>query len=195
MEIRKALSHKSTKFVTLLLSSLLIASASAAMYYSLMMTSTVEVYAPYVVFWVGSDNATKGLVVKFNTPNTTATLTGLRAYPNASFTYTDPVRVRNKGASTAQLRLAPYANPSQNPEDFEYVKFLLNATTSGDRKWLNYTSNGASWTSPSGPTDWTTTGIAGGASWPIVVYTKARPDAIGAEKVTIAINFDVDYPD
>ena len=119
MEIRKILSNRSTKFVTLLLSSLLIASASAAMYYSLMVTSTIEVYAPYVVFWVGSDNATKGLVVKFNTPNTTATLTGLRAYPNASFTYTDPVRVRSKGGADAAVRLSPYTNPSANYEDFE----------------------------------------------------------------------------
>jgi hypothetical protein len=195
MEIRKMLARKDVKLMTLLLSSLLIASASAAMYYSLTASSTIEVYASYVVFYVGSDNATKGLVVKFNSVNTTATLTGLRAYPNATFTYTDPVRVRNKGALTAQLRLSPDVNPSTNPEDFEYVKFLLNATNSGDRKWLNYTSNGVSWTSPSGSTTWTTTGITGSSSWPIVIYTKANANGVASEQVTISIKVDVDYPD
>jgi len=192
MEIRKILSRKEMKLVTLLLTSLLIATASAYTYISLTMTSTVQVYAADVVFWVGADNGTKGLVVTFNSANTTATLTGLRAYPNATFTYTDPVRVKNKGGTTAQLRLSPDVNPSANPDDFEYVKFLLNATTSGDRKWLNYTSDGSIWTSPSGPTSWTTTGILGSASWPIVVYTKARPAGVAGQTVTITIKVDVD---
>jgi len=156
------------------------------------MTSTIDVYAADVYFVVGTDNATSGLVVTFDGTNTTATLTGLRAYPNASLTYTDPVRVRNNGSVTAQLRLAPYTNPSANPEDFVYVRFLLNATGAGDRKWLNYTSNGVSWSSPSGPTSWTTTGILASAEWPIVIYTKANATATASESVTIEITVDVD---
>jgi len=192
MKLKKIQFRKSMKFLTLLLTSMIIATASAAMYYSLTMASTVEVYAANVVFWVGTDSGTKGLVVILNGANTTATLTGLRAYPNATFTYTDPVRVKNKGGTTAQLRLSPDVNPSANADDFEYVKFLLNATTSGDRKWLNYTSNGVSWTSPTGSTSWTTTGITGGSSWPIVVYTKARPAGVSGQTVTIVIKVDVD---
>jgi len=192
MEIRKILSRKETKLVTLLLTSLLIATASAAMYYSLTMTSTIQVYQAQVYFVVGNDNGNKGLVVTLDGTNTTATLSGLRAYPNATFTYTDPVRVRNNGSVTAQLRLSPSVNPSLNPEDFEYVKFLLNATSVGDRKWLNYTSNGVSWTNPSGPTSWTTTGIIASAQWPIVVMTKANATAVSGQTVTISIKIDVD---
>jgi len=184
---------KSLKFLTLLLTSMLIASVSAAMYYSLTMSSTIAVYQAQVYFVVGTDNASKGLVVTIGSQNTTATLSGLRAYPNASFTYTDPVRVRNNGSTTAQLRLSPDVNPSANPEDFEYIKFQLYAATAGDRRWLNYTSNGVSWSNPSGPTNWTNaTGILGGAEWPIYVFTKANATGVASQSVTIGIKVDVD---
>jgi hypothetical protein len=182
---------KSMKFLALLLTSLLIASVSAAMYYSLEMTSTIDVYAADVYFVVGADNGTSGLVVTIGSQNTTATITGLRAYPNASLTYTDPIRVRNNGSVTAQLRLAPLTNPSTNPEDFVYIKFLLNASSADDR-WLNYTSDGSSWTSPSSATSWTTTGIGASTEWPIVIYTKANATATASDSVTIAITVDVD---
>jgi len=184
--------RKSTKFILLLISTLIIASVSAATYYSLTMTSTIEVYESDVYFVVGSDNNTKGLLVTLGNKNTTTTLTGLRAYPNASFTYTDPVRVRNNGSSSVQLRLAPETDPSGNAADFVYIKFLLNATSAGDRKWLNYTSDGSSWTNPSSPTSWTTTGIAAAAEWPIVVMTKANATATASNTVTIGITIDVD---
>jgi hypothetical protein len=183
---------KSMKLLALLLTSLLIASVSAVMYYSLEMTSTIDVYAADVYFVAGADNGSSGLVVTFGSQNTTATITGLRAYPNASLTYTDPIRVRNNGSLTAQLRLAPLTDPSTNPEDFVFIRFLLNATGAGDRKWLNYTSDGSSWTSPSGATSWTSTGILASAEWPIVIYTKANATATTSDSVTIAITVDVD---
>jgi hypothetical protein len=179
------------KFLALLLTSILIASVSAAMYYSLEMTSTIDVYGADVYFVAGADNGTAGLVVTFGSQNTTATITGLRAYPNASLTYTDPVRVRNNGTSTAQLRLAPLTDPSTNPEDFVYIRFLLNASSADDR-WLNYTSDGSSWTSPSSATSWTSTGIGASTEWPIVIYTKANATATVSDSVTIAITVDVE---
>ncbi len=192
MNLKGLPAKKSMKFLALLLTSILIASVSAVMYYSLEMTSTIDVYAADVYFVVGADNGTSGLVVTFGSQNTTATITGLRAYPNASLTYTDPIRVRNNGSLTAQLRLAPLTDPSTNPEDFVYVRFLLNATNAGDRKWLNYTSDGSSWTSPSSATSWTTTGIGASTEWPIVIYTKANATATVSDSVTIAITVDVD---
>ena len=193
MNLRGKPFKKSLKLLTLLLTSLLIASVSAGMYLSLTMTSTVKVYKSNVYFVIGSDNGTKGLEVTLDSTNTTATLTGLRAYPNASFTYTDPVRVRNNASvgTYSQLRLAPKVDPSTNAADFVYVKFLLNATTA-EYKWLNYTSNGVSWTSPTGPTTFTTTGINGGQEWPIVVYTMANATGTVNNSVTITITVDVD---
>ena len=194
MNLRKMRLKKSAKFLTLLLTSILIASVSAGTYLTLTMTSTIGVYESDVYFVAGSDNGTApGLSVTLDSTNTTATLTGLRAYPNATFTYTDPVRVRNNASvgMYSQLRLAPKVDPSTNAADFVYVKFLLNASSTDDR-WLNYTSNGVSWTSPTGPTSWTSTGIDGGEEWSIVVYTMANATATVNNSVTISIIVDVD---
>jgi hypothetical protein len=193
VNLRKIPAKKSAKFLILLLTSMLIASVSAVTYISLTMESTISVYKSNVYFVAGSDNGTTGLNVTLDGTNTTATLTGLRAYPNATFTYSDPVRVRNNATSGSnpQLRLAPKVDPSANPEDFEYVNFLLNATDAGDRKWLNYTSDGASWTSPTSPTSWTTIGIAQSTEWSIVIYTKATAGASVTDSVTISITVDV----
>jgi len=188
----KRVFSKSIKMLILTLMSIVVLSATAGMYYSLSMSSTIGVYAADVYFVVGLDNGTKGLVVAFGSHNTTATVSGLRAYPNATFTYTDPVRVRNNGSTTAQLRLTPDIDPSTNPEDFVYVRFLLNASAAADRRWLNYTSNGVSWTSPSSPSSWTATGIGASAEWPIVIMTKANATATTSDSVTIGITIDVD---
>ncbi len=189
----KRVFSKSAKLLILTLMSVLVLSATAAMYYSLSMSSTVDVYAAEVYFVVGGDNGTKGLVVTFGSQNTSATVSGVRAYPNATFTYTDPLRVRNNGSVAADLRLVPNLNPSTNPEDFVYVKFLLNATAAADRKWLNYTSDGSTWTSPSAATSWTTAGgIGTSAEWPIVIMTMANATATASQSVTISITIDVD---
>ena len=189
MEIRKILSRKEVKLATLLLTSLLIATVSAATYYSLTMTSTVSVYAPAVYFKIGADDGTKGLVVTLGSKNTTVTLNGLRAYPNATFTYTDPVKVRNNATSgqVPQVRLAP-SSISGGEDDFEFVKFLLNATAVSDRRWLNYTSNGIAW-SDTGTTNWVS--LPNNTEWAIVVMTKARTTGVAGQTVTIALTVDV----
>jgi len=182
---------RSAKLLALLLTSMLIATVSAITYLQLTMSSTVAVYKSNVYFVIGSDDGTKGLTVTLDGTNTTATLTGLRAYPNASFTYSDPVKVRNNATAipNPQIRLAPDVNPSANPEDFVYVKFLLNATAVGDRRWLNYTSNGSTW-SNTGTTAWVT--IPFSTQWSIAVITKATAGASENHSVTITIKVDVD---
>jgi hypothetical protein len=69
MEIKKMLFRKEMKLVTLLLTSLLIASASAATYLSLTITSTISVYKSNVYFVEGSDNNTAGAVLKLDSTN------------------------------------------------------------------------------------------------------------------------------
>jgi len=190
MELRKMLFRKEMKLVTLLLTSLLIASVSAATYLSLTMTSTVSVYKSNVYFVEGSDNGTAGAVLALDSTNTTATITGLRAYPNATFTYENVTLVRNNATSgTTNIRLAPDVNPSANPEDFEYVKFALNGTGAGNQGWLNFTSSGSLW-SNSGTTSWVTIPIS--TQWPIAIMTKATSGATTGDSVTITVKVDVD---
>ncbi len=187
MEMRKLLFRKEAKLVTLLLTSLLIATVSAATYLSLTMEATVTVYASDVYFVVGSDNNTAGAVLTLDSTNTTATITGLRAYPNATFTYENVTLVRNNATSgTTNIRLTPSVNPSANPEDFEYVNFMLNGTTA---RWLNFTSDGSTW-SNTGTTSWIT--IPTSTQWPVAIMTKATSGATVSDSVTITIKVDVD---
>ena len=189
MNLKETLSRKPVKFLTLLLTAMLIATASAAMYYSLTMTSTITVYKANVYFVEGSDNATSGAYVYLDSTNTTATLTGLRAYPNVTFTYTNLTMVRNNATSgITKIRLAPDVAPSGNDTDFVYVKFMLNGT---EARWLNYTVTGGSWDPPSASDpawitiDWET-------QWSIVIFTKASANATPGNQVTIGITVDVD---
>lgn len=192
MEIKKIFFRKEMKLVTLLLTSLLIASVSAATYLSLTMTSTVSVYRSNVYFVEGTDNATAGAILKLDSTNTTATITGLRAYPNATFTYENVTLVRNNATSGSptQIRLRPDVNPSANPDDFVYVNFLLNATNLIDRRWLNFTSNGVDTWSNTDTTEWVTIPLS--TQWSLVIMTKATATATAGNSVTITIKVDAD---
>src|SRR3989337_3429798 len=106
MEIKKILYRKEMKILTLVLTSMLIASASAAVYYSLSMTSTITTATNDVYFIVGADATEAGTSI-FNN-NKSATLVSLKAYPNMTTSYDDPIRVRNNNsATTFNVRLRP----------------------------------------------------------------------------------------
>jgi len=191
MEIRKLVSRKEVKLVTLLITSLLIATVSAQVYYSLSMQSTITTATTSVWFEKGVDNATAG--VNLNPQKTVATLTGLKAYPNATYTYTDPVRVRNNGSVAYNIRLTP-VSLSGNDTEFVFVKFLLRNGTSESSPTLaslNYTCSGSSWTIPSA-TGWVSIPATNpDTEWAITVITKAKDNA-ASTSVTIEIAVDVE---
>jgi hypothetical protein len=180
---------KSAKFLTLLLTSMLIASVSAAVFYSLSMTSTITTATANVWFVKGVDNATAG--VNLSPDNTTATLTDLKAYPNASFTYVDPIRVRNNDTGTSyNIRLSP-VSLSGNDTEFVFVKFMLRNGTSDDNATLAtlwYNCSGSDWTIPSA-TSWVS--ITASTEWAITVETRAVDSASTGASVDIEITVDV----
>ena len=184
MEIKRILSSKSMKIVTLLLTSMLIASASAAVYYSLSMTSTITTAANDVYFIAGADANEAGTSI-FNN-NKSATLVSLKAYPNMTTSYDDPIRVRNNNTGTAfNVRLRP-VSLSGDAQYFAFINFTLQTTV---KRSLNYTSNGVSWTLPS-TSDWTA--VDANQSFAIVVQTKASATATSGQTATIEIAIDVE---
>jgi len=179
---RETLSKKPVKFLTLLLTALLIATASAGVYYSLTMKSTIEVAATNVYFVKGADNATAN--VNLSADNKSAQLS-LKAYPNVTTTYTDPIRVRNNGTADANIRLAN-VSATGSPTSFVFVNFTLMGTS---QRQLNFTVVGGTWTS-SGPTDWITLPATNpDTEWSIKIQTKA---AAGATSGTATIEISVD---
>lgn len=184
MEIRKILSNKSMKFMTLLLTSMLIASASAAVYYSLSMTSTITTAANDVYFITGADASEAGTSI-FNN-NKSATLVSLKAFANMTTSYDDPIRVRNNNTGTSfNVRLRP-VSLSGDAQYFSFINFTLQTSTLIS---LNYTSNGVSWTAPS-TSGWAT--VNANTSYAIVVQTKADPAATSGQTASIEIAIDVE---
>jgi hypothetical protein len=176
---------RSLKLITLLISSLLIATVSATVYYSLTMTSTVSVGTNDVYFLLGADNSTAG--VTLGADNTTATLTSLKAYPNVTTTYNDPMRVRNNATSgSTNIRFRP-VSLTGGATQFLFVNFtLVNSADNSTKASLNYTSNGSVWTMPS-TTNWVS--ITAGAEWYVTIETKAKT---GATTESVAIDIAVD---
>jgi hypothetical protein len=183
VDIRKKLNKKPIKLLALLLTSMLIATTSALVYYSLSMTSTVAIAGTDVWFVLGADNGTAG--VSLSPDKTVATLTSLKAYPNATFTYTDPLKVRNNNTGTSyNIRLRPVSLSGNNTE-FVFVNFTLQGTS---LRSLNYTCDGSSWSIPS-TTNWIQ--IPASTEWSITIETKAKDSAASAS-VTIQIAVDVE---
>jgi len=183
MEIKKILSGKSMKFVTLLLTSMLIASASALVYYSLSMTSTITTASTNDVYFVsGVDAGTAGTNILEG--KKTATLASLKAYPNMTMSYDDPIRVRNNASASFSVRLR-HVSRTGDAANFEFISFTLNTTTTIS---LNYTSNGVSWTDPSA-SGWET--VSPNTEYAIIVRTRADATAPIDQIATIVIAIDV----
>ncbi len=170
------------------MTSILIASVSAGVYYSLSMTSTITTATTDVWFKVGSDNGTD-CNVQLSPQNTTATITALKAYPNATYTYVDPIRVWNNGTAGQDIRLR-HVSLSGNDTEFDYVKFQIrNGTTETDAilRTLTYNCTGSGWTLPSNTTY---VQLPGTTEWSITIETMAVDSAASAS-VTIEIKVDV----
>jgi hypothetical protein len=92
---------RSLKFVTLLIASLLIATASATIYDYMYLNANVGVQGMTLAWILGADNATAGTQIN----GATSTLTSLKGPPNGTRIYADPVRLNNTGGSAITFDL------------------------------------------------------------------------------------------
>ncbi|MCW3981317.1 MAG: hypothetical protein NWF11_07575 [Candidatus Bathyarchaeota archaeon] len=175
---------KSVKMLILTMMSIFVLSATAAVYYSLEITSTVTTAANDIYFVEGTDNATAGVTI-FN-DNKSSTLAQLKAYPNITMTYDDPLKVRNNNTGTNHnVRLTPVSLVG-NAANFVFINFTLQTST---KISLNYTSNGVSWTTPS---QTSFAQVDANQEYSIVVQTMANATAAADQTATIEINVDVE---
>jgi hypothetical protein len=87
---------KSLKLVILLITSLLIATASATIYDYMYLNGNVGVEGMSLAWVLGPDNSTAGAQIN----GVTGTLTNLKGPPNGTRIYADPIRLNNTGGST-----------------------------------------------------------------------------------------------
>jgi hypothetical protein len=145
------------------------------------MTSTITVAANDVYFVLGPDNSTANVNI-FN-DNKSATL-GFSAYKNISMTYDDPIRVRNNNTGTDHnVRLRP-VSLTGDAANFVYINFTLQTST---KISLNYTSDGASWTTPS-TTSFET--VSASSEYAITIQTMANATGTTGQQATIEIAVD-----
>jgi len=195
MEIRKVLSRKEMKLVTLLLTSLLIATASATVYYSLVMGPTrVTTAAASIKFVAGDDSGSSAAGASgYTTDGTWVKFTNLKAYPNATVTYEQAINLSNTDTSNAHSvrfrhKSITNLNGSATSGNFTRIAFLLVAPNGAKQiTSFNYTG-GVSWSTPS------TTGyisIPANQEWAIRVETLAVSGATANVMVEIEIYVDV----
>jgi hypothetical protein len=174
--------RKTLDLIVLLMISVFVISVSAGVYYSLEMTSTIDVMGANVYFVLGADNETAG--VSISPDGMIGQLTTLKAYPNATTTYDDPIKVRNNGTASYIIRLR-HIEVSGNASNFVFVNFTLMGTTELS---LNYTASGSNWVIPD-PQNTTWVSIPQDTEWSIKVETKATA---GATTGTATIKMTVD---
>ena len=190
MNMKKVLSSKSVKLLFLLLTSLLIASASAAVYYSISMEPTVTIKQAVVQFTEGSDWSK--VAGSIGTNNTWCSLS-LKAYPNATLTYEQPLNISNTdGSNSHQFRLrhvsiAP-ASGSVSVSNFTFFNFVIKNTAGVSQSSFNYTTSGDNWNTPS------TTSymiLPANTEWIVYIETKAAAGATKDIAASIVIAVDV----
>ena len=188
MELREALSKKPVKFLTLLLTAMLIATASAAVYYSLTVQPKVTVTGLTVRFYTAPDTPTPG-----STVNHAWCSLALKSYPNATLTYDKAVYINNTDGSAHSIQLRHVsispANNTASVGNWTFIRFYLYNST-GLVTSFNYTTNGNYWILPTNnPTGYysmpSTTG------WWVKVETKSPANALVNEVCTIVISVDV----
>ncbi len=176
---------KSLKLLTLLLTSLLIASASAAIYYSLNISGTLTT-AVTVCFGQGTDwpsGSTMG------TGNTTVTL-ALKAYPNTTLTYQQAIKVNNTGTGTPSIRLRHISitNGTADVGNFTFLNIVLVDDANVQKGYLNYTvsSNDFILSSSTSYEEMNASDV-----WKIQIETKAKAAATAGISASLQIALDV----
>ena len=188
MDTKKILSSKSVKLLALLLT-LLITSVSALVYYSMLMQPSVTIYAAPVRFAEGDDwLATVGSTLG---NNATWVNLGLKAYPNATLIYEDPLNISNTDASnTYQFRLRHMsitpASGSAQVSNFTFINFVVKNKAGVVQGDFNYTTGGTdTWSTP-GTTGWFGP-VPVSTQWIIYVETRGAASA----NLGIAVNIQI----
>ncbi|MGB8779866.1 MAG: hypothetical protein WCD81_04365 [Candidatus Bathyarchaeia archaeon] len=177
---------KSVKLLILFLLSMLIASASAAVYYSMLMQPSVTITGATVVFVAGGDfpaGSTMG-------SNATWVSLALKAYPNATLTYDEPLNISNTDTSPHNFRLRSVSisptNGTSSNGNFTSINFIVENPSGVAQAYFYYNTTGNNWNTP--PTTSYMT-LPANTMWILYVQTQA---AAGANAATANLVISVD---
>ncbi|MEM3726702.1 MAG: hypothetical protein QXK98_07585 [Candidatus Bathyarchaeia archaeon] len=120
---------KSLKFITLLLSSLLIGFASAAAYSELFMKGTpITIGSASVKFVSGDNTATLGGSDAINTAGTEVTFDLITIKPGEALTYDEAVNITNSAGSAKQITITLDSLTGNFQSNFDYINITIIAS-------------------------------------------------------------------
>jgi len=189
MEIQKIPLRKSIKFLTLLLTSMLVATASATVYYAMLEQSKSTVAVTPVYFTTGNDSSG---ILTLGTNNTYASLS-LNAYPNATLYYEQAVNLTATAAKEVRLRHVSISpdDGDQSVSNFTSVVFRLIKADSSEVGTLTYTTTDDTWNEPTSPSPANYVAMSAGQEWTIKIEVKAAAYAWVGVSTAIVIAVDV----
>jgi hypothetical protein len=190
LKIKDIRLKKSTKFLVLLLTSLLVGTANAAIFYSLTMQPQVTVSAPVIKFDSAPDEPLGSTV-----NDAWCSLTA-NSYPNATLTYEKAVYLNNiDNANSHSFRLRYVSitpnNGTADVANWNSIKFLVYSSNGSYVCSLEFTVSGTNWIlSPSnGQTGYYS--IPKSTMWWIRLETLSPANAIEGKVCNIQIAVDV----
>lgn len=181
MKIEKISYKKPMKFVILLLSSLLIAVASATVYNYMYMTGTISVEGMTLEWRPGDDRADAGTTIN----GATVTMANLKGPPNGTRTYSDPVRLKNTGtpAVTFDLTISEVTGDVSHMDSI-YVK-IYSLNTSNLINTLTVWAEGSQGSNLAGLQ------IPGEHAWRFQWEIKWKSTATTSHHVIVSLRLDV----
>lgn len=180
MNPRKIRSRKALKFLGLLISSMLIATVSAAIYNYMYQDATISVEAMTLEWVLGVDNGTAGTQIS----GVTCTLTNLKGPPNGTRIYSDPVRLNNTGSSVTFNLLIDQVTGNTTEMDSIIVR-LYNVTNGASIDNLTV------WSGGSQGSDLTNLTIGANHEWRFQWEVTWKATATASESVTVNLKLKV----
>jgi hypothetical protein len=186
LNLRIIARKKSLKLLILLAISSLIATASAAVYYSMIVQPSVGVSSATIFFSQGTDwpsGSTMG-------SNSTWASIALKAYPNATLFYDQPFNITNSDSTSHTFRLRHVAvtpaSGTSTVNNFTFFNFVVENTAGTPQASFNYTTTGNTWNTPASTSYLT---LPANTQWIVYVETRA---AAGANTVTANLQISID---
>jgi len=189
MKIANLKLKKSTKFLTLLLTAIFIATANAAIFYNLAMEPQVTVSTPAIKFSSATDEPS-GSTVNDAWCRLTA-----KSYPNATLTYEEAVYINNTDNSNAHsfnlkhISITP-VNSTASVGNWTSIKFLI-YNSSGYVFSLNYTVSGNDWILEPSTGETSSYAIPPSTAWWIRLETLSPAIATVSEVCKIHIELEI----
>lgn len=187
MNLRKITAKKSLKLLILMLAWMIVATASAAIYYNLTMQPQVFTSTPAIKFESAADTPSGSTV------NDAWCLLKLKSYPNATLTYEQAVNISNTegvphGIKLSHVDITPISG-NADVSNFTYINMTVWAQNGTYVGSFNYTTSGT--TTWGLPTDWASYQyMQANEKWLVKVQTLSPADADTGIVANIVIAVD-----